>query len=183
MTRNHVITDYTRWMYSLVQDDGRAGYISYNKLLTHLHDTDFRYSIPKDQNRAEDGCNLRYRFAMTQGYEDSVDDVLDILDGPCSVLEMMIALCIRCEEDIMDDPSIGGRSKQWFWNMITSLGLNSMTDNRYDTNEVTYIIDRFLDRKYSRNGIGGLFTIKNADRDLRNVEIWYQMCWYLDSIT
>ena len=33
----------------------------------------------------------------------------------CSVLEMMIALAIRCEEHIMDDPDVGNRTGQWFW--------------------------------------------------------------------
>lgn len=42
---------------------------------------------------------------------------------PCSVLEMIIALAIRLEEHIMDDPDIGNRTGQWFWDMIVSLGL------------------------------------------------------------
>lgn len=83
----------------------------------------------------------------------------------------------------MDDPSYGDRSLQWFWGMIVSLGLGSMTDDLYDDDYVTYVLDRFMDRKYEPNGKGGLFTIRDCDRDLRTVEIWYQLCWYLDSIT
>ena len=45
------------------------------------------------------------------------------------------------------------------------------------------VIKRFLDRDYEPNGKGGLFTIKNCRQDLRKVEIWYQLCWYLDSFT
>jgi hypothetical protein len=143
-----------------------------------LHDIEFRYLIPKDENRAEDGISLRYRFSRLYDYVD-----YDDLDGPCTVLEMMVALAIRCEEDIMDDANLGNRTKQWFWNMIVSLGLGSMTDSRFDERRVDNIIERFLDRDYEPDGRGGLFTVRHCDYDLRDVEIWYQMCWYLDSIT
>jgi hypothetical protein len=95
---------------------------------------------------------------------------------------MMVALAIRAEET-MDDPNVGDRTSQWFWHMITSLGLGPMTDNQFDRIQVIDILERFMDRHYAANGKGGLFYIRNHDRDLREVEIWYQLCWYLDSIT
>ena len=95
---------------------------------------------------------------------------------------MMIALSIRCEETIMDDPKIGDRTGQWFWGMISNLGLSSMIDKRFDEEYVWYNIERFLNRDYEADGKGGLFTIKNTNRDLRKVEIWIQLCWYLDNI-
>lgn len=183
MIRRSINDEYFKWLFSFVCEDNYPEELSYKKLLTRLHDTSFRYSIPRDQNRAEDGKDLRYRFALAKGYEDESDEILDILDGPCSVLEMMIALAIRCEEDIMDDPNLGSRISQWFWGMITNLGLGPMTDPRFNEKIVDIRIDRFLDRRYEPNGKGGLFTIRNCDADLRNVEIWYQMCWYLDNIT
>lgn len=178
--RNTIINEYFEWLFDLVCKQRYSTQVSYRKLLTRLHSTDFRYSILRDQNRADDGAGLRYRFAIEQGYDDSI---VDILDGPCSVLEMMIALAIHCEEHIMDDPVYGDRSGQWFWGMIVSLGLGSMIDRNYDRRYVDEVITRFLDREYQPNGRGGLFTIKDCDRDLRTVEIWYQLCWYLNSIT
>lgn len=83
----------------------------------------------------------------------------------------------------MDDPDIGNRTGQWFWGMIVNLGLGSMTDDLYDEKLVETAINRLLDRRYAPDGTGGLFTVKNCDRDLRKVEIWYQLCWYLNSIT
>jgi hypothetical protein len=117
------------------------------------------------------------------GYEDQSDLIIDILRGPCSVFEMMIALAIRCEENIMDDPSKGDRTGQWFWGMITNLGLGSMMDHRFNKIFVDDTIKRFLDRDYEPDGKGGLFRIRNTNKDLRTVEIWYQLCWYLDTIT
>ena len=82
----------------------------------------------------------------------------------------------------MDDPRVGDRTGQWFWGMITNLGLGSITDDRFDEQYVDSVIIRFMERNYEPNGKGGLFTIRNCDCDLRRVDIWKQLCWYLDSI-
>lgn len=177
--RESINREYFEWMCNLVCKDRYAKSISYRMLLTYLHQKEFIFSIPKDQNRAKDGVGLRRRYVLIHDCEDLIE-YLDI--RPCSVLEMMVALAIRCEESIMDDPSVGDRTSQWFWGMIVSLGLGAMIDSRFDEELVVYIVNRFLDRKYEPNGKGGLFTIRNCDRDLRKVEIWYQLCWYLDSI-
>lgn len=180
MTREEVMNDYFDWLYNAVCKNRYSKHISYRKLLKRLHEIEFTFSMPKDMNRAEDGVDLRYRFAYDYCSPASAET---FLDGPCSVLEMMVALAIRCEETIMDNPLIGDRTGQWFWGMIVSLGLGAMMDDRFDEERVDSIIDRFLNREYEPNGKGGLFTVRNCDQDLRDVEIWFQMCWYLDSIT
>ena len=95
---------------------------------------------------------------------------------------MMVALAIRCEESIMDDPEIGDRTSQWFRIMLVNLGLGSMSDDRFNRVYVDMVIDRFLDRQYDADGRGGLFTVRHCDCDLRDVEIVYQMYWYLDEL-
>lgn len=162
--------EYFEWMYNLACGDRFSRHISYRKLFMHLHDTEFIYYILKDENRAEDGAGLRRRFSGHSQY------------GPCSVLEMILALAIRCEENIMDNPEYGDRTGQWFWGMINNLGLGAMDDNNYDREYVESVLDRFMNRQYEPDGRGGLFTIRHCDKDLRNVEIWHQLCWYLDSI-
>lgn len=180
MTRREIVDEYFEWLYNLVCENRYSKQISYRKLLMYLHDTEFRYLISKDENRAEDGMDLRYRFA----YEHAdIEDAELYLSGPCSVLEMMIALALRCEENIMDDPRVGNRTGQWFWGMIVNLGLGSMTDTRFKKQFVEDTVERFLEREYEPDGRGGLFTIRDCIRDLRTVEIWHQLCWYLDSIT
>lgn len=183
MTRSNLITEYFRWLSDLACGDRYSTGISYSKLLYHLHNTTFRYSMLMDENRAEDGKDLRYRFAISECYDESPELILDCLDGPCSVLEMMVALSIRCEETIMDDTDYGDRTRQWFWDMIINLGLGSMTDDRFDVRFVDEVLNRFLDREYEPNGVGGLIMIINCDVDLRTIEIWRQLCLYLDSIT
>lgn len=179
MTRSELNSKYFNWMCQLVLDRRYSKSLSYRKLLRFLNCVDFSYTIPMDGNREGDGIDLRYRFGYENSYENS--EIATYLDNrPCSVLEMMIALAIRSEEHIMDDPDIGNRTGQWFWNMIVNLGLGSMTDAKFDEDYANEIIKRFLDRRYARNGEGGLFTVEHCNRDLRTVEIWYQMCWYLD---
>lgn len=178
MFRDQIINDYFEWLWNFTKCRGHS---QNRKIITLLHNIEFRYSIPMDANREEDGIDLRYRFITEVGIPKNYQEVYAYLDGPCSVLEMMIALAIRCEESIMDDPDIGDRTSEWFWLMMKNLGLDYMSDRKFDRDIAEEKISIFLDRKYKRNGEGGLFVI-NGRRDLRKVEIWYQMCWYLDTI-
>ena len=178
MFQDQIINDYFEWLWNFTKCRGHS---QNRKIITLLHNTEFRYSIPMDANREEDGIDLRYRFITEVGIPKNYQEVYAYLDGPCSVLEMMIALAIRCEESIMDDPDIGDRTSEWFWLMMKNLGLDYMSDRKFDRDIAEEKISIFLDRRYKRNGEGGLFVV-NGRRDLRKVEIWYQMCWYLDTI-
>ena len=178
MFRDQIINDYFEWLWNFTKCRGHS---QNRKIITLLHNIEFRYSIPMDANREEDGIDLRYRFITEVGIPKNCQEVYKYLDGPCSVLEMMIALAIRCEESIMDDPDIGDRTSEWFWLMMKNLGLDYMSDRKFDRDIAEEKISIFLDRRYKRNGEGGLFVV-NGRRDLRKVEIWYQMCWYLDTI-
>ena len=84
MDTNNVINDYFEWSCDLVCGDLYSNRISYRKLLMHLHGVEFVWYIPMDENRAKDGLDLRYRFSVSQGYEDTY--LADYIDGPCSVL-------------------------------------------------------------------------------------------------
>lgn len=176
---NDLEKEYFDWMCELVEAEKRRS--SYYMLLNSLNHIDFDYSIDMDGNRFDDGVNLRYRF----GYERNIPDaaiVFDIDYHNCSVFEMMVALSLKCEEHIMNDPELGDRTYEWFWEMIKSLGLYGMDDRHFDENAVNHIIRKFLERKYKKNGEGGLFTIHDKSRDMRTAEIWYQMNWYLDEL-
>ena len=174
--RERIEKDYFDWLYDMVCRRRYSIEISYRKLLKHLHTIEFTYTIPKDGNRADDGIRLRRRFAK-QYYGVYDSDIY--LDGPCSVLEMMVALALRGEETIMDDPLLGDRTGQWFWGMVTNMGLGSMVDERFDVKKADEAVYQMINREYEPNGKGGLFTV-NRGLDLREVEIWYQFMWHLD---
>ena len=173
VTRDELDREYFDWIYSMLFGNDA----SYTELLDELHQMTFRYTIPMDGNREADGINLRYRFGYERGYEDYV--IAQYLDvTPCSVLEMMTALAIRCEE-IMERADNEDLTGKWFCNMLDSLGLIGMKNTRIDISAVRKIASRFLDRGYSPNGKGGLFTVSRKC-DMRTVELWYQMQYWLD---
>ena len=171
--------EYFEWLCELIDAKRYSKRVSYRKLLIHLHNIEFTWLIPMDDNRADDGVKLRRRYALA--YNDVT--LSRYILGPCSVLEMMVALAVRCEEWIMDDTQMGNRTGQWFWGMVHNLGLSPMTDSKFDRDFVDDVIARFLNREYEPDGRGGLFTVRRCDQDLRNVEIWRQLSWYLGSIT
>ena len=179
--KDNINNRYFDWMYNKVCSGKNTRDFSYKKLLMRLHTIEFRYYIAKDSGRASDGIDLRYRFSYEEAVD--VDRAERYITGPCSVLEMMVALAIRCEETIMDNTIYGDRTAQWFWGMITNMGLGSMEDKRFDRKEVDEIVDRFLERRYERDGKGGLFRVTGTKEDLRDIEIWWQMCRFINSIT
>lgn len=176
--KDRINDEYFDWLCEVVDSKRFSKQVSYRKLLMHLHNIEFTWFIPYDDNRADDGIMLRRKYALAHHDEE----LSDYISGPCSVLEMMAALAIRCEESIMDDTLFGNRTGQWFWGMIRNLGLSPMNDSNFDAEFVDDVIARFLNREYEPDGKGGLFTIKNCDHDLRTVEIWRQLSWYLGSI-
>lgn len=179
MNKTDVKMAYFNWMVDLVSSNRYAGSNSFRHLLAYLHTVEFTYRMSSDSDRAQDGVSLRRRFASYTNYFP-YSFVMRSLDEPCSVFEMILALAIRCEEEIMNDPKFGDRTGQWFWKMITNMGLGGMTDRLFDEAYVEQVVTRFLDREYEADGRGGLFHIRGARRDVRRLSIWVQMCFYLD---
>ena len=181
---NTIREEYYGWLLDKVMDDRHLARRSYCKLLSYLFDTEFVWlkSMPMDENRAIDGLDLRRTFASDCGYIYS--DVIDSMGhSPCSMLEMMIAVAVRCEVHIMQDEEFGNRTGQWFWTMIVNLGLDSQTDEHFDECAADAIIAIFTNRQYERNGEGGgLFVIHNSRYDMRTTEIWYQLNYYLSEM-
>lgn len=177
MISNQIFSDYFDWMCSKVGCN-HMGKTYYN-LFDYLDQVEFRAIIPMDWNRAEDGRNLRYIFAYEHDLPTHV--ITETFSGKaCSVLEMMVALANRCEDSIMTNTNYGDRTGLWFWNMIDTLGLTDMDDQNFHPMTVGRAVYRLLNRTYAKDGSGGLFKIRRKDKDMRNIDIWYQMCFYLD---
>lgn len=164
---------YFKWLVGFIRDPNIPD-MPYWMLLSQLFGIDYIYELEMDSNRAHDGLDLRRQFEEETGYSL-------YLDRPCTVLEMMVALAIRCEKDIMYIPGKGDRTYIWFWDMIESLGLIGMTDKHYDSVIVRAVIFNFLNRMYEPDGQGGLFYVPGRV-DMRDSEIWYQMNMYLTNI-
>lgn len=176
---DEIQNDYLNWLIEFV--DGIGGDVEYSFLLRTLHRREFYSVNPMDVNREEDGKKLRKMFADQSLWRD-----YSSLEGPCSVLELLIGLAIRMEE-IVYDPDEGDRTVIWFWEMINHLGLEDCTDERWLDESgmliTTYVresIDRFIERDYRRNGTrGGLFPLRLSKHDQKHSELWYQMQAYI----
>lgn len=184
---NDISTRYFDWLCGIVTSGRRYQRHQYSKLLEFLHSVDFTYILDRDGNRYEDGIDMRYRFGKTINEASQRVVALELDTKPCSMLEMMIGLACRCEEQIMSNASYGNRTGQWFWDMVDSLGLSWATDNKFNAARCKRIVDRFLNREYEPTGHGGLFSVEVVDDygnivDLTTQEIWFQAMWYLNSI-
>ncbi len=156
-------SDYYLWLVSLV-DDG-----NHSELIRYLYEQPYRWQFTLDANRAAGGMNLRNKYA----YENGINPQ-DVGNGPCSILEMLIALAERMTElltmDIWD----------WFWDLIRNLRLDTFDDNHFDERGVNYILNIWLNRQYDARGNGSLFPLKSYAGDCRNLDIWGQMNAWID---
>lgn len=173
--------EYLEYLKNLVHADDNGEYYNYSNLIDRLWKTEYSPFMADDSNRRSDGISYRFTFAYNCGhsYDDIYNSVLN--DKECSILEMMIALAARMEDQYLSN-WIEDRTYIWFWRMIDSLGLKEYDDwswNPYDYNsDVDDVLERFMSGRYNPNGKGGLFTIWDITYDCRLNDIWSQaMKW------
>lgn len=184
MEREELKEKYFNWLFRTVYkyDSGDLeDNFSFVKLAMELFDIQFQVSYPMDENRISDGIYLRYEFGIDKGYDDRIITCcLD--DVPCSVFEVMVGLAKRCESQIMSDSEYGDRTSQWYNEMVVSLGLGGMYNMNFDVKRVHEVCNKMMNHEYEPNGKGGLFTVRHPDRDMRNLELWAQMCDHLNEL-
>lgn len=170
---------YFSWLTHIIDDKYYLKGRDPSKLLQYLHSVNYFYVNSVDSSREEDGLGLRHYFAHERGIPILMCD--EFMEGKsCSVLEMLVALSVRAAERVFNDPKdpepLTGK---FFWNMIQTIGVNSMIQN-FDAKEADEKIMRLLQRDYEHDGKGGLFCIPNCSFDMRTVSVWFQLSWYLD---
>lgn len=142
------------------------------QLALDLHRRDFRAIVPHDENRYVDGLKLRECFGM----ETNNPEAEEMLDGPCSVLEMLVALAERMDFILA---SADNDWAKWFWILVKNLGLKPYLLSEPDAKKKRafndLVIKKLVERSYADDGKGGLFPLRRPKEDQREVEIWYQM--------
>lgn len=170
MNMGPIWKQYEEWLLNEAKFRKRG----YKKLIDQLHTTPFKTCIKMDKNRAGDGLYLRRRFCEETGMNEHA---LDYYDG-CHILEMLIALAIRIDDEYIGNPA-NPSPDGFFWKMIVNLGLESYTDRRYDEDEVFDILIKWMTRIFKKNGKGSIFPIKKPVEDQRKLQIWDQAMEYL----
>lgn len=162
---------YLTWLYSQVAEvKTRKSSRTYWNLMRQLFSTEFAWFVPNDDNRAEDGRELRCEWVCNAGTEADPD----WLSLGCSFLEMLIGLSRRLAFEAEGDVSY------WFWHLINNMGLLGFHDrSNFRPEEVDDRTSAVIWRTYESNGNGGLFPLRNPSKDQRKVEIWYQLSEYL----
>lgn len=163
---------YFNWLYSKVASvDVPTPSLTYLTLLRDLHATEFVWIVTGDDNRAQDGLDVRKQF-LEQARLNYDPAWMSI---GCSVLEMLIAFSKKA------DFQVDFGEREWFWIFLSNLNLSDLNDAAQDniTEIVIEVMDQFLWRTYRRNGDGGMFPLKRTSNDQRKVELWYQFCEYL----
>lgn len=154
--------DYTyfEWLVSQVNiPNGKT----YNDLFERMHNKEFVWTVPNDDNRVQDGLDLRHEFLDGSRRRLSLDVV--------TLLEVLVSLSRRCAFTAGGEPSL------WAWRLIKNLRLNKMCDplTKDKADRVDEILDALVWRTYRRDGQGGFFPLHQEMEDQTRVEIWYQM--------
>lgn len=167
---------YLTWLYSQIASvKTRNASKTYWTLAKQLYSKEFVWIVPNDDNRVEDGRDLRYEFIDAAELEDVSQSWIEL---GCSMLEMLIALSRVLAFQLDREP------RDCFWLLMDHLDLTQYTDREY-TDKTYEVVDNILDkviwRTYYPNGRGGLFPLDRPHQDQRQVEIWYQLnAWLIE---
>ena len=159
--------DYFEWLISQIEVRSSR---TFNGLFERMHNIEFVWTVPNDDNRLQDGLDLRAQFL--NGARRTIN-----LDG-ATILEVLIGLSRRVAF------TAGGEAPWWAWQLIENLRLHKQADPL--TNQKADVIDEKLQdliwRTYQRDGQGGFFPLNSALEDQTKIEIWYQMNAYVMEI-
>jgi hypothetical protein len=167
---------YFAWLYSLVADptiEDRD--LTYWELLRQLYERQFVWFVSRDDNRMEDGKQLRLEFLRSEGLRPSEVD-RNWIDLGCSVLELTVAMSARLQFDLDPDSNLA----YWFWEVLMeNIGLRHYTDSEgFESCDVDETLNKVIFRQYEPDGKGGFFPLQHPEQDQRGVELWHQLSAY-----
>jgi hypothetical protein len=164
---NRIEDYYFEWLTSQIHI-GNSN--TYNDLFQRMHELEFVWFVPNDDNRVQDGLDLRAEFL--RGRHNNR------FEWGVSVLEILIALSRRTAF------TAGGTPEMWAWHLIENLGLKKASDplTRSKAARVDDTLQALIWRTYERDGQGGFFPLRDSHEDQTKVEIWYQMNAYVNEI-
>jgi hypothetical protein len=163
--------EYYLWLTKKIDIPNKKSYLD---LFETMHNAEFVWTVPNDDNRVQDGIDLRSEFLNIRGEGE-------INLGGATCLEVLIALSRRMAF-IADG---GHHSSLWAWVLLKNLGLNRFPDpftseKRYRVNTILHDL---IWRDYHPDGRGGFFPLQNPDVDQTKVEIWHQLNAYVSEMT
>lgn len=157
--------EYYEWLVSQIAVPNDK---TYRELFEEMHILEFVWTVPNDNNRIQDGLDLRYEF-----FTNRPTRTLDLQSA--TFLEVLVSLSRRMAF------IANGTETEWAWRLIKNLRLNRMSDplTTDNSHRIRDILDSVIWRTYSPDGRGGFFPLSHPTLDQTKVEIWYQMNAYV----
>ena len=142
---------------------------SYSKLLRLLFNTPFYSDDPRDDARIDDIYSMRAQYRVFDMPFDSVN-----------LLELLVYISVKMGSMIgtMSDADIVNHT---FANMISSLGLLDQTNEHFNHAYCCHRINDWLCKRYSHDGVGGLFYVEQSPIDMRLASIWDQWQCFINA--
>lgn len=141
-----------------------------------LFDITFQPLDADDMNRVGDAHSLQQRYLEEEGLDGLIkngnEDAYE--NEEATVLEVLVALCIRLEHDILGEPG-NEHPERWFWQMIANFGITEDMDEH----DIYQIINDWMDGNYEPDGRGGPFILHDYDYDVRELGLWDQAQHYI----
>jgi len=172
-TDSAIRNEYFKW---LILQIGDASVDDIHHVCTQMHQKEFVWFIANDDNRLQDGLDLRLEFLYETG-KDVPSEALRLLH--VSVLEVLVALARRIDFQ----NSMGAEHAAWM--LMSHLGLDKFRGRLtpQDREEIDEILEMLIWRHYEPDGMGSFFPLAWPERDMRKCEIWYQMMSWLHEQT
>lgn len=146
-----IIETYARWLLNKI--DAKEIHL-FKSLIKYP----FYAILKEDESRIGDARRLRDAFNDLSGngiYET---------DDRITILELLVSFAIRIDNDFLDiGPGI------IFFEMVSYLELSCP-----QTMMLKERLERFVYRTYDQNGMGGIFPLKNPEKNQREVPLWNQ---------
>lgn len=171
---NPLSEDYLRWLEPQVRDEQYTQGQQYWGLLSIMFEKEFEWTVFNDDNRVQDGLDLRAEFCFANHIRaDALKDL-----GQCSFLEVLIGLSRRLAF------AAGGTANGWAWQLVTNIELHKMSDplSRRKVRRIDDVLDTVIWRTYQPDGVGGFFPLAWPDEDQTQKELWYQMAAFIDEL-
>lgn len=164
---------YFDWLLSQIEVNSNK---TFHECLECMHNVEFVWVIPNDDNRVYDGLDLRSEFVDgTHGWALEELMRLPVMTGKgASVLEVLIGLSRRVAF------TCGGDAPWWAWQLMGNLGLYKFSDplTKRKREKLQECLESLVFRTYARTGEGGFFPLNDPQEDQTRVDIWYQMNQY-----
>ena len=171
---------YTGWLMDQCQLEsyGAEGYVDMCTVLQRMY---FVSLIEFDENRVEEGKELREEWAETQGGD--IHD-LGMIPYTCTALEMILVMARRMCFEMSDSQYEAGVGK-WVMELLENAGLATYRNDIYETDpdyccrKIKAIMNDIIYRRYLPDGQGSFFPMNESHGDARQMELLVQMNNYL----